>query len=169
MEPQSERPTAPVTGTLRLEARDLVPAVVAMSGLYRARVGILILLALGTAGSVYVRRDHLADAAPQLLFLIVFAAILLLGPRRTARRVLQAMAGTGVATATYTFQAEHATLRTGAATSAFAYRDIHRVRELGTAFLIYVTPEVANIVVKRAFSEDDLVAVRTLLLNRPKR
>jgi hypothetical protein len=159
-------PTFPVSGALDLTERDLVPAVVAMSGLYRARVGLLLLLAIGGVGTVIARHGHLADAAPQLLFFAGLAALLLLGPRRTARRLLRAMAGAGAVHASYRFDAERATLRTGAAASSFAYRDLHRVRELDTAFLVYVTREVANIVVKRAFSEGDLVTVRGLLLDR---
>jgi hypothetical protein len=159
-----------ISGSLQLESRDLIPAVVAMSGLYRARVVVLAVLTLAIAASVYSSRGHLASAAPQLVFFAAFAAILLLGPRRTARRVLRALTGGGVATASYRFGAEHATLRTGAATSAFAYRDIHRTRELPTAFLVYVTPEVANIVVKRAFSDEDLTTVRERLFSaRAKR
>lgn len=158
-------PTFPVSGALDLTERDLVPAVVAMSGLYRARVGLLLLLAIGGVGTVIARHGHLADAAPQLLFFAGLAALLLLGPRRTARRLLRAMAG-GAVHASYRFDADRATLRTGAAASSFAYRDLHRVRELETAFLVYVTREVANIVVKRAFSEDDLLVVRRLLLDR---
>jgi hypothetical protein len=168
MEKDEGAPRLPVTGTLELQQRDLVPAVVAMSGLYRARVGLLVLLGLAVAGTLIARRGHVGDAVPQLVFFAGLAAVLLLGPRRTARRLFQAMAGAGAANASYRFDAERATLRTGAATSTFAYRDVHRVRELETAFLVYVTPEVANIVVKRAFSASDLVTVRTLLTTRPQ-
>lgn len=156
----------PVSGALDLTERDLVPAIVAMSGLYRARIGILVLLAIGTVGTVLARQGHVGDAVPQLVFFAVFAAILLLGPRRTARRLLRAMAGGSNVRASYSFDTDRATLRTGAAASSFAYRDLHRVRELDTAFLVYVTREVANIVVKRAFSADDLVTVRRLLVSR---
>jgi hypothetical protein len=159
----------PVSGALDLTERDLVPAIVAMSGLYRARVGILILLAIGAVGTVLARQGHVGDAVPQLVFFAVFAAVLLLGPRRTARRLLRALAGgagAGVIRASYSFDAERATVRTGAAAASFAYRDLHRVRELVTVFLVYVTREVANIVVKRAFSADDLVTVRRLLVSR---
>jgi hypothetical protein len=162
----------PIVGTLQFEESDLVPAMVAMSSLYRDRVPLAIFVGIGAASATFVFPHDLAmRALPSFVAFAAMLAATFVAPRYAARRAMRRMAEVGDTNVTYRFDAEGITIRSAGATASFAYRKVHRFREIDTAFLLYAQPRIAQIVPKRAFSAEDLAEVRSLLREhiQPKR
>lgn len=158
-----------VTGSLELEERDLRAAVVDLSGLFRARLAIALIIA-ASYGSLMVMGggNGWGQNVQLIVFGVLFVGFLWVSPALSARRLLRAIAKGGDRHASYRFDAEGVTIRTAGTTSSIAYRSLVESREGKTALLLYVAPNVANIVPKRAFSDEDLPRVRLWLAENVK-
>jgi hypothetical protein len=153
--------TAPVIGSIEMDEKVLTPAIAQMSPLYRLRwlvplwgTFFVVFMALGTSPRTM---------AVPMAFTVVVLALLLITPRLTARRLVEAIARGGDRHVSYRFDDEGITIRAAGATTTFAYRKLVRVREIKTALLLYTTHQIANIIPKRAFSDSDLARVRAFL------
>jgi hypothetical protein len=158
-----------VVGTVRLTQKDLAGALCEMSWFFRLR-WVLVLSIVVVAGTWVVAgltaASSQAPAQPPvaaLVFAAFFAAATFLGPRMTARRIIRALAQAGDPEVTYRFDDEGVTIRATGSTTTFAYRRILKTREGKTAFFIYCSPMVANIVPKGAFAPADVDRVRALI------
>jgi hypothetical protein len=169
-----EQGMEPILGTLELEERDFREAIVELSWILRARVGVGVVLAF-TFGTLAL----LGHTSWQQLVEPMVVSALLLGtligsPYVRARQSLVAVALGGDKRASYRFDDDGVTQRTAGATSTTAYRSLSGYRETKTAFLLFPAPGVAHIVPKRAFSPADASRVAALLaanvkLQRPRR
>ena len=64
---------------------------------------------------------------------------------------------------TYELDASGYAISTPSSTARTAWQAVHHVREVESAFLIYVTPHVQMVWPKRAFADSDVPRVRALL------
>jgi hypothetical protein len=166
---QPTEPSEPVVGTVQLTKNDLLGPLTQLSWLFRARVGISFILFFSVAVLWFAAAGRsAAQFLPQLLFGGLFTAYLFIAPRITAHRVFAAIARAGDTNASYRFDQDGVTIRSAGSTTSFAYRKLVQVREVKTALLLYTTPQIANIVPKRAFSVDGLDRLRALLATHVK-
>jgi hypothetical protein len=161
-EPRAE--AAPVTGTIELDERDLAPAIVRMSPIYRIRW--LVVLWVAFSATYSALGGTISKALLPVVMSAAFAVFLFAWPRLTARRLVRSIAHGGDAHVAYRFDHEGLTIRAAGVTTTLAYRQLVRVREVRTALLLYTTSQLANIVPKRAFSQADLPRVRAFLAPR---
>jgi hypothetical protein len=160
----ADTPDEPVNGSVELNEVDLRTALLDMSGLLRARVAITLILAISFAGIFTMSgNEGWALKLQQLILPTVFLVVLWVSPYVSARRLLAVIAKGGDKHASYRFDDESVTLRTAGATTTIAYRSLVDYRDGRTAILLYTTPNVANIVPKRAFTPETLARVQTLL------
>ena len=151
-----------IVGTVRLTERELRTPIVEMSWLYRWRRIITVIAAINV-GSFTFMGASLRENYQPLLCLGVFLALLYAGPWIAARRILRALTRGGDADVSYRFDDEGVTVRSAGATASFAYRRLIKAREGSTAFLLYCSPMVANIVPKSAFAAGEVDRVRALI------
>jgi hypothetical protein len=162
----------PIVGTIELEERDLRAAFIELSWILRARFGIVFILAFSYGSLALMAPEARGQLIqPPFILSVVFAAVLFVSPRLRARKLLEAIAKGGDRRASYRFDDEGVTFRTAGSTMTSAYRSLVEYAEGKTAFLIYGSPGVANIVPKRAFSPEELARVRAWLAAnvKPKR
>jgi hypothetical protein len=153
-----------VTGQVEMKTEDVLPALRAMTSLFRLRHlftgAVILLLVLSIAGN---RSMGLQQLLPMVFLSVGFPAFLYLTPRILATRIVRAMTRQGDAQVFYRFDADGVTIRSAGATASLAYRVLVKTREIDNAFLLYTTPQLANIVPKRAFTPQDLDRLRALL------
>jgi hypothetical protein len=152
-----------VTGSLELEERDLHAGIVDTSWFLRARFAIAAIVAFSYGAVVLGSHAPLSQNIGSMLPGAVLVLALFVSPGMRARRLLESLAKGGDRHASFRFDAEGITFRTAGSTTTSAYRSIAEYREGKTAFLVYHSPGVANVIPKRAFSPGDLARVSALL------
>ena len=157
--------TEPIFGSARLTEAEVREAL-ASSPFMRYRWLTLLLSATLTAVMVFrdggIRVDRWPDILVIGLVFAVLSATVLLAPRTQARKMLKEMdANRGEAD--YRFDADGITIRAPGTSSSVSWRIITSYRETPHTFLVYTSPNLANIVPKRAFNAADVDAVRALL------
>jgi hypothetical protein len=165
-----ESAVEPILGTLELDEADLRAGIVQSSGVLRARLGIVLVVAfcysmLGLMNGGVPLTQNL----PSMLVGAAFVAVLFASPRWRARQLLRALAAGGDRHASFRFDAEGVTYRTAGSTTTTSYRSLVEYRETKSSFLVYASPGIANIVPKRAFSPSDVARVGALLAANVKR
>jgi hypothetical protein len=160
--PATEPATDPTTGSLDLDERDLRAAIIDLSFVLRARVGIGVVLAF-LFGVLSFSHADVAQVARQLIPGALFVAYLFVSPVLRARQLLRAIVAGGDRHASYRFDDDGITFRGAGSTMTAAYRSLVEFREGKTAFFVYTAPGVANIVPKRAFPAVEISRVRARL------
>jgi hypothetical protein len=150
-----------VTGRLNLTAEDLQLPLAEMSWLTRLRWAFFALTALTVLFELLLVRS--ATRALVGIPYGLYTAWLFWRPWYTARRTVAAIVRPGDSEWLYRFDSEGVTIRSPGSTLSVAMRALVRVKEGKTAFLLYITPSVAQIVHKRAFAPADVDRVRALL------
>jgi hypothetical protein len=163
MDDQGGVTAKPTIGAVELEERDLQAAIIDLSWILRARVGIGLVLAFIYGVPALTAHESVGELAQQALFGGLFVAFLFVSPRLRARRLLRSIAAGGDRHASYRFDDDGVTFRTAGSTTTAAYRSLVESREGKTALFVYTAPGVANIVPKRAFTPEGLARVRALL------
>jgi hypothetical protein len=159
----SEPTGEPVMGTLELDERDLRAAIVDASWLLRARFGIAAILAFSYGTLAFMSPAAIGQMVQPITFGALVVALLFVMPYFQARKLLAAIAKGGDKRASFRFDDDGVTLRTAGSTTTTTYRSLVEYREGKTAFLIYSSPNVGNVVPKRAFSPEGLARVGALL------
>jgi YcxB-like protein len=157
-----EPKTEPTIGALELDEHDLRAAIIDLSFILRARVGIGVVLAF-IFGVLALGRADVAQVARQLIPGALFVAYLFVSPVLRGRQLLRAIVAGGDKHASYRFDDDGVTFRSAGSTMTAAYRSLVEFREGKTAFFVYTAPGVANIVPKRAFPAEELSRVRARL------
>jgi hypothetical protein len=155
-----------VIASVRLEESDVRAAVVDLWDV-RTRIGLSLMLVVTYVGMALVGRESWGDRAPVLLQSAVFLGILWFMPRVSAQK-LRTFNVAGEQ-ASYRFDAAGVTLPVAGAATTIAYGSIKDYREGESAFLIYSTADMPNIVPKRALTPGDLERVRAWLAPRARR
>jgi hypothetical protein len=155
-------PAAPIVGSLELEERDFRRAIVALSWILRARVGVGLLLVVIYGGLVFLGHRSLHQMVEPLVVGGLLVGTLFFSPYVRARQSLAALAG-GDTHASYRFDDDSVTIRLAGATSTIAYRSLMSYREGKTELLLVSAPGVAHIVPKRAFAAGDASRVAALI------
>jgi hypothetical protein len=158
-----------ISGTLELEESDLHAAIIDTSPLLRARFAIAAVLALSYVLLAFVAHAARRDMVGPIICGAVLAGTLFLTPKVRARQLLEALTKGGDRHASFRFDGEGVTFRTAGSTTTSAYRSLVAYREGKTAFLVYQSPGVANVIPKRAFSPEDVARVSARLLASVKR
>jgi hypothetical protein len=152
-----------VVGTIELTPEDLIAATVELSWMLRLRT-IFLVVALGVYGVVWMTGGPApSESLPVLAVVLLFWAIVVVTPRYRARRAIRSLAARGDINVSYRFDDAGVTIRSAGATATFAYRTLVKVREGKTAFVLYTTPLLGNIVPKRAFASEEIPQVRSYL------
>jgi hypothetical protein len=152
----------PTIGSVELDERDLRLAIIDLSFVLRARVGIGVVLAF-MFGVLSLGHADVAQVAQQLIPGALFVAYLFVSPALRARQLLRSIVAGGDRHASYRFDDDGVTFRSSVSTMTAAYRSLVEYREGKTAFFVYTAPGVANIVPKRAFRAEELSDVRARL------
>jgi hypothetical protein len=163
MSVEGDAASEPTVGSVELEETDLRPALIDMSALLRGRVAITLVLAACYVSIAAVAVDSWSSKVQMFIFPTFFLGILWVSPFLSARRLLRAIEKAGDRHAHFRFDDDGVTMRRAGATSTFTYRTLVEYREGRTAFLLYTSPNVANIVPKRAFTPEGLARVSALL------
>lgn len=152
-----------VAGTIELTAEDLIAATVEMSWMLKLRT-VFLVVALGVYGTIWMTGGPApSESVPLLAVVLIFWGFLFIIPRYRARRAIRSLAARGDVDVSYRFDDAGVTLRSAGATATFAYRTLVKVREGKTAFVLYPTPLLGNIVPKRAFASQEIPQIRSYL------
>jgi hypothetical protein len=103
------------------------------------------------------------EIVSMVLVMAVMVVLLLLAPRKQARKLLADMKA-DQGDFSYRFDGEGITIRAPGTSGSAAWRIIHRWKETPLTFLVYASPGLAKIIPKKAFSAADVEAVRALLV-----